>query len=98
MRKEMVTRGVDGTKALVKVVSKSTDLITNKEVILSKDYTAEDKEKQLTKAVTKALTEDEILIAILSTEKVHKLFGLDTQKFMELAIELDPETRKPLAQ
>ena len=93
---KMITRAVDGTKATVKVVSKATNEIFTKEVVLSKDYT--DDSKKLFKECVKALSNDEdlVIINIENVEKVHKLFGLDVAKYMELAIELDPETRKPL--
>lgn len=92
----MITRAVDGTKATVKVVSKATNEIFTKEVVLSKDYT--DDSKKLFKECVKALSNDEdlVIINVEKVEKVHKLFGLDVAKYMELAIELDPETRKPL--
>lgn len=92
----MITRAVDGTKATVKVVSRSTNEIFTKEVVLSKDFT--DDSKKLFKECVKALSNDEdlVIINVENVEKVHKLFGLDVAKFMELAIELDPETRKPL--
>lgn len=93
---KMITRAVDGTKATVKVVSRSTNEIFTKEVVLSKDFT--DDSKKLFKECVKALSNDEdlVIINVENVEKVHKLFGLDVAKFMELAIELDPETRKPL--
>ena len=93
---KMITRAVDGTKATVKVVSKATNEIFTKEVVLSKDYT--DDSKKLFKECVKALSNDEdlVIINVENVEKVHKLFGLDVAQFMELAIELDPETRKPL--
>ena len=93
---KMITRAVDGTKATVKVVSKATNEIFTKEVVLSKDYT--DDSKKLFKECVKALANDEdlVIINVENVEKVHKLFGLDVAKYMELAIELDPETRKPL--
>ena len=93
---KMITRAVDGTKATVKVVSRSTNEIFTKEVVLSKDYT--DDSKKLFKECVKALSNDEdlVIINVENVEKVHKLFGLDVAKYMELAIELDPETRKPL--
>lgn len=93
---KMITRAVDGTKATVKVVSRATNEIFTKEVVLSKDFT--DDSKKLFKECVKALSNDEdlVIINVENVEKVHKLYGLDTAKFMELAIELDPETRKPI--
>ncbi len=92
MRKEMVTRGIDGTKATIKVIDTTTDMISTREVVLSKDLTGD--EKKLNKAVVKSLGENEVLIRVESAEVVHKLVGMDLTKFLELAVELDPETRK----
>lgn len=96
MRKEMVTRGIDGTKATIKVINTATDEITTKDVVLSKDLTGDS--KKLNKAVVKTLDEGEVLIRIESAEVVHKLVGMDMAKFLELAEELDPKTRKVIAQ
>ncbi len=96
MRKEMVTRGIDGTKATIKVINTATDEITTKDVVLSKDLT--DDAKKLNKAVVKTLEEGEVLIRIESAEVVHKLVGMDMAKFLELAEELDPKTRKVISQ
>ena len=43
MRKEMVTRGIDGTKAIVKTINTATDEIATKELVLSKDLTGDTK-------------------------------------------------------
>ena len=95
MRKEMVTRGIDGTKALVKVINTATDEITTKELVLSKDLTGDT--KKLNKAVVKALNEGEVLIRIESAEVIHKLFGMEMSDFLASAVELDPTTRKPVS-
>ena len=92
----MVTRGIDGTKATIKVINTATDEITTKDVVLSKDLTGD--VKKLNKAVVKTLEEGEVLIRIESAEVVHKLVGMDMAKFLELAEELDPKTRKVIAQ
>lgn len=98
MRRDMVTRTVNGTKAIVKVVDSATDAISRETVMLGKSYT-DLADKALVKAVTKALAGTSfIIINIESLEPANKLYGLDTAKFMELAQELDPETRKPLAE
>lgn len=96
MRKEMVTRGIDGTKAVIKTINTATDEISTREVVLKKDLTGD--EKKLNKAVVKSLNEGEVLIRIESAEVVHKLFGMDMVEFLSLAVELDPVTRKPVAQ
>ena len=95
MRKEMVTRGIDGTKAIVKVINTATDEITTKELVLSKDLTGD--AKKLNKAVVKSLEEGEVLIRIEKAEVIHKLFGMEMSDFLASAIELDPSTRKPVS-
>ena len=91
----MVTRGIDGTKATVKVINTATDEITTKEFVLSKDLTGD--AKKLNKAVVKSLEEGEVLIRIESAEVIHKLFGMEMSDFLASAIELDPTTRKPVS-
>lgn len=95
MRKEMVTRGIDGTKVLVKTINTATDEITTKELVLSKDLTGD--AKKLNKAVVKSLEEGEVLIRIEKAEVIHKLFGMEMSDFLASAIELDPTTRKPVS-
>lgn len=97
MRRDMVTRTVIGTKATVKVVDSTTDLISFEEVMLGKAFT-DVNDPKLVKAVKKALEDRPqlVIIHIKSVEAVNKLYGLDTAKFMEMAIELDPQTRKPV--
>ena len=95
MRKEMVTRGIDGTKAVVKTINTATDEITTKELVLSKDLTGDT--KKLNKAVVKSLEEGEVLIRIESAEVIHKLFGMEMADFLASAVELDPTTRKPVS-
>ena len=92
MRKDMVTRGFDATVAQVKVISKDTEEITSKTITLSKVFTG----AKLTKAIEKVLSEDEVLLKVESTETAHKLFGMPTAQFLELAQELNPETRKAI--
>lgn len=96
MRKEMVTRGIDGTKAVIKTINTATDEISTREVVLSKDLTGD--EKKLNKAVVKSLNEGEVLIRVEKVEVIHKLYGMDMAQFLASAIELDPTTRKPVAQ
>lgn len=91
MARNMVTRTVKGTEVTVKVVDAATDAISTEKVLLSKPYKDDAK---LKKAVAKAVPEGKILIAVLSTEQVNKCYGVSTSKFMELAVELDPETRR----
>ena len=92
----MVTRTVIGTLASVKVVDTATDAISLIEVKLNKAF--EDvTDAKLLKAVRKAIPDSLVIIKIDAIEPMNKLYGLETSKFMEYAIELDPATRKPLA-
>lgn len=91
MARNMVTRTVKGTEVTVKVVDATTDAISTEKVLLSKSYKDDAK---LKKAVANAVPEGKILIAVLGTEQVNKCYGISTSKFMELAVELDPETRR----
>lgn len=97
MRRDMITRTVIGTEVDVKVVNTATDAITFEKVKLNKAFT-DIADKKLMNAVKKALTTDVVVIKIEAITPMNKLYGLDTSKFMEQAIELDPKTRKPLAQ
>ena len=97
MRRDMVTRTVIGTVVVVKVVNTATDAITVETVKLNKAFT-DPADKKLTNAVKKVLPADVVIIKIESLAPMNKLYGIDTAKFMELAVELDPQTRKPLTQ
>ena len=93
----MVTRTVLGTKATVKLIDPATETITTDEILIPRAFDAEDKDG-VKKAVTKAIKDTGlILLTVVEFVPMNKLFGLDTAKFMELAIELDPVSRKPLA-
>jgi hypothetical protein len=98
MRRDMVTRTVVGTKAICKVVDPATEQITVKAVMLTGKYDAieGDEAKPLIKAIKKSLGDSFVFIKVESVEDCSKLYGLDTPKFMEMAIELDPETRRPI--
>ena len=93
MARNMVTRTVKGTEVTVKVVDAATEQIVQETVILGKSF---DDEAKLKKAVAKAIPEGKILVSIVSSERVDKCYGVPTAKFMELAVELDPEKRTAL--
>ena len=93
MARGMVTRTVKGTSVEVKVVDAATEQIVQETVMLPKSY---DDEAKLKKAVTKAIPEGKILVSIVSSTEVNKCYGVPTAKFMELAVELDPEKRTAL--
>ena len=93
-RKRMVTRTVTGTEAEVKVVVISKDEITNIKVTVGGEFTDNDK---LLKAIKKETeTEDLKVLAIVTTTKIDKCYGMLESEFIKLAKELDPETRKAL--
>ena len=95
MRKDMVTRTVVGTQATVKVVNTSTEAITREEVLLNKTY-EDTQDKKLINAIKKSLSDDVVIIKVESLVPMNKLYGVETSKFMENAVELDPVTRKPI--
>lgn len=95
MRKGMVTRTVVGTQATVKVVNTSTEVITREEVLLNKTY-EDTQDKKLINAIKKSLPDDVVIIKVESLVPMNKLYGVETSKFMENAIKLDPVTRKPI--
>lgn len=90
----MITRTVHGLQVNVKVVDKTTEQVVEDVVIIDKPYN--DAEK-LKKAVAKVLPEGKILVSIVSTTAIDKCYGVATDKFMELAVELNPKTRAKIA-
>ena len=90
---KMVTRSVIGTEITAKVVNKNTDEVTTYTAVVSKSV---DDEKAATKELAKVIPDELVIIKIESTSRVEKLYGVDQQQFMDMAVELDPVTRKPL--
>lgn len=87
----MVTRTKLGLEVAVKVANLETNAI--------EDYTAyigKVDAKKIDKEVAKVLPETLKFVTTVSVKECNKLFGVDEAKFMEMAIELDPTTRKPL--
>ena len=93
-RKRMVTRTVTGTEAEVKVVVISANEITNIKVTVSGEFTDNDKLLEAIKKETE--TEDLKVLAIVTSTKIDKCYGMLESEFIKLAKELDPETRKAL--
>ena len=94
MARNMVTRTVHGTQVSLKVVDTATEQIVEDTLILNKSF--EEIDDKLKKAVTKAIPSDKILVAITGLEKVDKCYGVPVAQFMELAVEIDPQTRTAL--
>lgn len=93
MRRDLVTRTISGTQAEVTVINAETKEVSTKTITLSKTFTELPK---ITKAVTKALANNEVLVSVDKFDKVNKLYGLPITAFMAHAMELDPETREVL--
>lgn len=91
-RKRMVTRTVTGTRVNVLCLDTVKCEPFNKEVIIT--GTGLD-DKKLLKEVKKVVDTDEITaVKIVDTESVETLYGMDEQKFIELAEVLPPRGTK----
>ena len=89
-----ITRTITGTRARVIVVNAQSLKADLKEFIISDTFDNNDK---LLKALKKNYDNSEqILSAVMNTEKFEELYGLDESVFMKYAVKLDPKTRKPL--
>lgn len=89
-----ITRTITGTRARVIVVNAQSLKADVKEFIISDTFDNNDK---LLKALKKNYDNSEqILSAVMNTEKFEELYGLDESVFMRYAVKLDPKTRKPL--
>ena len=95
-RAKMVTRTITATKVEAQIVTISASEITTINVTVSGEF---DDTEKLLKAVKKQTeTADIKVLQILTSEKVEKLYGMLETDFLAHAKELDPETRKALAQ
>ena len=91
---KMITRTILGTKVSVITVDTTNMAASTKDFIIGGEWTDNNK---LLKALKKTYeTETLVLSAIVKTEKVEKMYGMTEELFMANAVELDPETRKPL--
>lgn len=99
MPRNMVTRMVRGTLATVKLADKKTDSLITKEILLERTpYKEGNLQRSIAKAIQKQLSEDQVLIHVEKTEQIRKCYGVPADDFMKLAVELDPETRKPITE
>lgn len=100
MPRNLVTRTVTGTEVTAKVIDKVSEQVQELTIVLSASFKGENAKSKMTKAVNKYLEESNpnaVLFAITGSKEVNKCYGVSTAKFMEIAQELDPETRKALA-
>lgn len=91
-RVRKVTRTIPSTKAIVMCVNTETAVVENYEVEIVGVYSDD---KKLMKAVTKEVETETIKpVSIVSKEVVETLYGMDEQKFMEMAEVLPTRDKK----
>lgn len=91
-RSRKVTRTISSTKAVIMCVDTQTAVVENYEVTIAGVYSDD---KKLMKAVTKELeTETLKPVSVVSTEVIDTLYGMDEQKFIEMAEVLPPRAKK----
>ena len=92
-RKPMVTRTITTTKVNVLCLDISTAEPYNKVITLPRTYK---EERTLLKKVQEVIETDNLkAVHIVDKEEIETLYGMTEQDFIEKAIVLDPETRKP---
>jgi hypothetical protein len=91
-RARKVTRTISSTKVIVMCVDTETAIVNNYEVEIAGVYSDE---KKLMKAVTKVVeTETLKPVSVVSTEVIETLYGMDEQKFIEMAEVLPSRDKK----
>lgn len=91
-RARKVTRTISSTKVIVMCVDTETAKVNNYEVTIAGTYADE---KKLMKAVTKVVETPTIKpVSVVSTEVIETLYGMDEQKFIEMAEVLPPRDKK----
>lgn len=94
MREKMVTRTVVST--VVTMVTLDLKTMTPETATYTLPIDSDD-DKVLLKYAKKAFETDTMIIVKVTFEGTsEKLYGMTEIKFLENAVELDPETRKPL--
>lgn len=91
-RARKVTRTIASTKVVVMCVNTETAVVENYETTIAGVYSDD---KKLMKAVTKVVeTETLKPVSVVSTEVIETLYGMDEQKFIEMAEVLPPRGKK----
>lgn len=91
-RARKITRTISSTKVVVMCVDTETAKVDNYDVEIAGVYSDE---KKLMKAVTKEVETVTLKpVSIISKEVVETLYGMDEQKFMEMAEVLPPRDKK----
>ena len=95
-RKPMVTRTIVTTKVNVLCLDIKSAEPFNKVVTLPRTYKDE---KQLLKKVEEIVNTDEVkAVHVVGKEEVETLYGMSEQDFINKAVVLDSETRRPIAE
>lgn len=93
-RVPMVTRTIITTKCNVMFLDVEQGEPFNKVVVLPRTYKDD---KAMLKAVAKAYETDTTkAVHIVDHEEVETMYGMAEQDFIDNAVVLDPETRKPI--
>lgn len=93
-REKMITRTIDYTRATVLCMDTETCEVSRETLVITGKET--DCEALLAPLQHKYQTDTFKLVKVEDCETFEKLYGMSENFFMENAIELDPETRKPL--
>ena len=92
----MVTRTLKTTKCVVLCANVVSCEMENKVVVLPRTFKDE---KKLRKSIEELVNTDELkFVHVVDKTEVETLYGMTEQTFMEHAIELDAETRRPLGE
>ncbi len=91
---KMVTRTIKGTVCLVMVVNTENGGTFERGYSFARTFK---NDAQLLKAVQASDAENEKSVFIKSSQVVEKLYGIEEDRFMQNAVELDPITRKPIS-
>lgn len=93
-RKPMVTRELKGVQAKVLKLDLEAEHVTEDTLTLKGKYkTAEN----LLKALQKAYDTDKVkIMKVIEFSQVYKVYGMPEEQFYSNAVEIDPETRKPI--
>lgn len=95
-RKPMVTRTITTTKANVLCMDIQNAEPFNKVVTLPRTYKDD---KTLMKKVQEVVETDTVkAVHVVDKEEVETLYGMTEQEFIQKAVVLDPETRRPEAE
>lgn len=94
MRKPIVSRTIKSTKCTALIYNKETKQPETKEFVIQGDYS--DPKKALKKLQKEFNTPVIDVVHVIKADVTTKLYGMEPEKFLKLADELDPVTRKLL--